>query len=194
MRSRSSLLSHIIMNNDGFIGKFYSFFSKIFVDQINHNRKTPNQKLLLDSKIKLIVLVRNPIDSISSIMKLTKKYYEPWDHEKSSPYYRKRLEYLDRVCSQKNKADLLLVDSDMLVERTDDTLKKISMFLGLSSNLSSEYSKFSFTGVKGDPSENIMSGQVQIDRSVSKDFYDSKNPACIEYLEFLEKHAEIGLT
>jgi len=82
----------------------------------------------------------------------------------------------------------------MLVERTDDTLKKISVFLGLSSNLSSEYSKFSFTGVKGDPSENIMSGQVQIDRSVSKDFYDSKNPACIEYLEFLEKHAEIGCT
>jgi len=142
----------------------------------------------MSSNIKLIVLVRNPIDSIESIMKLTAKYYEPWDYEKSSGYYLERLKFLDKVCSQKKNEDLLFINSDMLIQSTEDTLGLISKFLELPSNLSSDYSKFSFTGIKGDPSKNIQSGQIQNDGKISTEWIDSKELVCLGYKELLAKY------
>lgn len=216
MRSRSSLLSHIILSNDKFVGmgesnatytgywrvyymklkslgfwKLIPFFRKDFVDQINHNIKTPNQELLLNPDIKLIILIRNPIDSIKSIMRLTNEYFEPWSYERARDYYCERLEYLEQICIKKDKADILIVNSDSLILDTDNTLIKLSRFLGLSSNLNSNYSKFNFTGIKGDPSNKIQTGEVLKSEKISHNLMDVNNRASSVYLNFVEKYIDV---
>ncbi len=214
MRGRTSLLSHIILSNEKFVGmgesnatytgflrlkymklkclgfrQMFSFFTKHFVDQINHNRKTPNQDLLMSPKVRLLVLVRNPQDSIESIMNLTKKHYEPWSYEKASQYYCDRLQFLDEICSKKTPDDFLFVNSDLLIQQTEKTLQKLSDFLRLSPNLKPEYTSFSYTGVKGDPSKNISSGKILKTELISTDFLKSNDQASLAYLKFVEKYS-----
>jgi len=215
MRSRSSLLAHVILNNRTFVGMgesnatytgfgrlrymklkslgvkgAASFFSRHFVDQINHNIKTPNWDLLMSPKIKLIVLVRNPIDSISSIMRLTEQHYSAWSYEKSSSYYLDRIAYLSKVCEQKNKEDLLVLNSDALITETDKSLNQVAKFLTIDSGLNHEYEARSFTGVKGDPNEKIFSGKILKDETISMKFKNQDDAPSIQFMNFIERYIQ----
>ena len=44
------------------------------VDQINHDRFTPNEALLQDSRVRLLFLIREPPASLSSIVHLTRTF------------------------------------------------------------------------------------------------------------------------
>jgi len=134
----------------------------------------------------LIILFRNPKDSIASILKLTKDYYEAWDTEKANRYYCERLEFLNNISSQKQKSDVLFIDSDQLIINTDSTLARLSQFLELDTPLSAEYKRFSFTGVKGDPGEKISKGKIILDKHISTDFNDTNDLAFIAYSKLMD--------
>lgn len=186
MRSRSSLLCHILMSNKDIIGigesnlvydsrisflklilksKYYNnqFFvaPKYYVDQINHNQKTPTKDLILIDNSKFIFLIRNPIDSINSLQKLTKEFYKPWPIEKCVNYYNSRLSYI-LALFPKIKTEYIIIDSDNLIQNTDLSLLNISKYLSLDQQLTENYNLFSFTGKHGDPSENISAGKILV--------------------------------
>lgn len=131
-----------------------------FVDQINHNQKTPNVELLNNNKTRLIFLVREPADSIQSIINLTKNHYSAWPINKVIHYYNARLEYLLKLLEEIPKHRRIIINSDSIVDDTDKTLQNLTTFLSLDYPLTSTYKTHTFTGRHGDPSGNISSGKV----------------------------------
>ncbi len=185
MRSRSSLLNHILISNPEIVGlgesnamytgtikllymkiktllkqKVFFFKSFIYTDQINHNSKTPNAKILLKKSLKIIILVRSPDATIRSLLKLTKDFYKPWDVKKATDYYKNRIQYLIELKESLPPNRYMILNSEDLVENTESTLSEISRFLQLSTPLRSKYELFDFTGIHGDPDKNIKKGTV----------------------------------
>ncbi|WP_299211975.1 sulfotransferase [uncultured Aquimarina sp.] len=185
MRSRSSLLTHILLSHPTMIGlgesnaiyesnlkllymksktllknKSINFFKKVYVDQINHNSKTPNPKIFQKKNLKVIILTRPPDASVASIMTLTKKHYTPWSDEKSKKYYYDRMSYLIQLKEKLSDDQCLVINSDELVSTPSVILNQIGEFLDMSTPLKSEYETFNFTGISGDPSANIKEGKI----------------------------------
>ncbi|SEL45666.1 Sulfotransferase domain-containing protein [Aquimarina amphilecti] len=200
MRSRSSLLTHILLSHPTMVGlgesnavyesnlkllymksktllknRSVDFFEKIYVDQINHNSKTPNPKIFQKKNLKMIILARPPDPSVASIMALTKKHYTPWSDDKSKKYYSDRMSYLIKLKERLPDDQCLVINSDELVRTPNVILDKISEFLEMSTPLKSEYETFNFTGTSGDPSANIKEGKI-INNSQYIDLDTSKYP------------------
>jgi len=184
MRSRSTLLAHILMDSKEIYGfgetnKVYKNkldFIKmrvktriynnanipikyIYLDQINHNQKTPNIALL-KAYVKPILLVRTPEESFESIRKLTRDFYTEWSHKKIENYYLKRLEFLLTLKSNTLPDQRVIINSQELITNPQKSLHKISTFLNLKTPLSSNYTTYNFTGKHGDPSSIISSGKI----------------------------------
>lgn len=185
MRSRSTLLNHILMTNPDIIGlgetnaiydswiKYhwmkgkckaingvFNSRKKIFVDQINHNSKTPNSSILLSSNLMILVLVRNPEDSIRSILRLTSTFYSSWTEEQAAKYYLERLHFLLKVLNSKMNPKPIIIDSDTIINNSKTELLMLSKHLSLNHVLSEEYKIFDFTGISGDPTEKIHLGEI----------------------------------
>jgi hypothetical protein len=62
------------------------------VDQINHDRFTPSLELLGDDRVRCIFLIRDPNETIQSIIHLTRAFYRPWTVREAVDYYSRRLE------------------------------------------------------------------------------------------------------
>lgn len=187
MRSRSSVLSHILGSNPEVCG--YSellisylgyeslvkmkidltndlkcnFKDKYLLDKILHNHLSISRALLVIAKPKIIFLLREPEATIKSIVSMgifAKK--EEWDkntYELASDYYCSRLEYLERYARDLG-CKYFFIESDDLLDNTEAVLLNLSKWLNLSENLIPEYLIFSKTGIfgSGDPSENIKLG------------------------------------
>jgi hypothetical protein len=187
MRSRSSVLSHILGNNPEVIGykelhQAYTgkkslinmqielakdlkpnFKNKYLLDKILNNY-TISDAILKKVQPKMLFLLRDPEETIKSILNMGFKtgvaqYKDPI---KVTEYYCKRLRNLEQLSYKAGKGNLFIVSKD-LVENSEDTLNKISKWLHLEAPLKTTYTTFKDTGVIGfgDPLENIKSGVLQ---------------------------------
>jgi hypothetical protein len=131
------------------------------VDQINHDSFTPNEALLCHARVRLIFLTREPPETIASIVKLTKTYYEGWSVEKAADYYVQRLNTLARQ-AQAIRGDghgVAFTYRD-LIEKAPVTFGRLQSFLGLDAGFSEQYALQEFTGSRGDPSDKIRAGRI----------------------------------
>lgn len=186
MRSRSSLLSHILGSNDQIVGyselhhsyttklslvrmhtDIYqdlncSFHNKYLFDKLLHNSRVLSDDVINYTNAKLIVLLREPLSTMKSIISMgdlvgNKKYT---NQRLGFEYYCSRLQQLSGYA--KNNFDVFFIDSDDLVTNPDYVLARLSAWLELNQALTQHYSIFKRTGVKraGDPSKNIMEGKI----------------------------------
>ncbi|MCE7992759.1 MAG: sulfotransferase [Roseivirga sp.] len=184
MRSGSSLLSHLLLSNTQIngLGESNAIYqtppelwrlalksqlkarrlskNSFYLDQINHNEKTPNYELLKNENIKVILLIRNPQETVASIMKLAEEYYEPWTQQRAEKYLTDRYKGLITIARLLPEERVIWVEYEKLTEQSDSTLDSLSNFLSLKSKLKAQYDTFGFTGKHGDPSDKLRSGKV----------------------------------
>ena len=196
MRSGSSLLLHLLMTSPQVIGcgernKIYRDIDDLivfavkanmerdrlhwpgyYVDQLNHDRFLPDQRLLLDPAVVPILLFREPASSVCSMVEVFSKLGK-FTLQEGIEYYRMRVKtlahYADMLAPQKK---LFALTYDELVADTTHCLQELQDYLGLSSTLKEHYRTYPFTGIRGDPSSRISSGHVvrqQVERKLSID-------------------------
>lgn len=184
MRSGSTLLSHILMSSASVAGigernstylddsdfprlAMHAHFRRLLMvprkfvlDQINHNRMTPDLRLLEREDVHLVFLIRDPGASIASMTDVLGKLYGT-DAAAASDYYLDRLPYLARIADQVATPErAFFLTYDDLVMRTEATLGALTNFLDLPQPLKPDYRIFRFTGRRGDPSATIKSGSI----------------------------------
>jgi hypothetical protein len=185
MRCGSTLLMHLLLTNPSVIGcgernaPYRSAWDldgleiaariaqrapfrrvRYVIDQINHDRFTPNLELLRDERLRFIFLIRNPGETIRSIVNLT-----DWTTERSVDYYSRRLRSIaDYASSMARPSAAMALTYDGLLANTSAVLRRLEAFLGLDEQLSEKYTIQSFTGLRGDPSPNIRAGRILRDR------------------------------
>ncbi|WP_420554956.1 hypothetical protein [Neptuniibacter marinus] len=182
MRARSSVLSHVLGNNNEIAGyyeqhldhkdKFFNIKVKAnlllegnfppentyIYDKVLHDRFDPRSF----KEYKVIVLIRDPRATLKSILSMGSINNSIWqdDPYRAFAYYCQRLQSITDIVG-KNNFDIFFIESDDLVDKTDDILDGISAFLELDYPLSSHYKSFGKTGgVYGDPSDNIKLGSI----------------------------------
>jgi len=186
MRSGSTLLLHILMTHPEIIGcgeRNTPYRSSIdldkleiasrvarrapfrpvryAIDQINHDKFTPNADLLGDERLRCIFLIREPKATIESIVNLSRTYYEPWTVQRAVDYYSQRLQTLAEYATRLGSGNEVLgLTYNDLIADTSSALRRLESFLRLSGTLREQYMIQSFTGRRGDPSENIHVGHI----------------------------------
>ncbi len=187
MRSRSSLLSHILGSNPNIIGYSELHLSyltwkdllrlrvnaylnirehlhdKYILDKILHNSHSISRNMFEAQNTKFIFLLREPEATIKSIINMSCiygiDYYK--DPGNALDYYHSRLSMMKYYASM-NRTNGLFIESDDLINNTDAVLDDLSNWLGLKTALNAKYSIFKNTGKfgYGDPLGNIKSGKI----------------------------------
>ena len=187
MRSRSSLLSHILGSNEGIRGyselsirykRAFSLLdqkialhqdglrfdsSKILFDKILHKSYDFKNSEELDSASStIIIMTRQPVATVKSIVTMGRKHgnQKYSDVNWACEYYSQRLSSLTDYAKELDT--FFYLDSDDIVRETDRTLARLSKALNLKVPLSNEYSSSNKTGKEksGDTSENIKAGKI----------------------------------
>jgi hypothetical protein len=188
MRSFSSLLCHILGSHpeiSGYAEAHLSYFGRLdlqrlarkvqqftgnpvlgkyVLDKILHNHREIAPGILDRPEIKVLFLLRNAEDTISSILSLSRsrghngKFSDPM---RVLDYYSKRLRQLEGYGRQLD-GNALFIESERLLTDTDQVLLELSRWLELSDGLKPDYRTFPLTGAPGygDPSPNILAGTV----------------------------------
>lgn len=163
MRARSTLLSLLICNSKEVYGyheshlKYYSysdlsklrwrlieikmknrltFIPKFCFDNINHNVDEIKAEIFNNKNIFHVFLLRKPLDTIkSNLVKFKNKTSE------TSNYYVNRVDKLKSIgeLALRSPNGFIFIDSDELIDKTEDSLNKISDYLGLKKKLSQNY-------------------------------------------------------
>jgi len=191
MRSRSSVLSHILGNNPEVCG--YKELHRSYKGQLSLinmqielvkdlkcrlrnrylldkilNNFTISDYILYRTQPKILFLLREPEETIKSIMNMGFKTGVDWYKSplKVTEYYCKRLRNMEQLSYRAGEGHLFIESKD-LVENADITLSKITNWLHLDEPLKTTYSTFKDTGVIGfgDPLENIKSGVLKPTKS-----------------------------
>ena len=193
MRSRSSVLSHILGNNPEVCGykelhQSYkgqmslinmqielakdlkcNFRNKYLLDKLLNNF-TISDEILSKVQPKMLFLLREPEDTIKSIINMgfktgIERYKDPI---KATGYYCKRLRTIEMLSYRAGNGNLFIESTD-LIENAKETLNKISNWLNLDEPLKTTYTTFKDTGVIGfgDPLENIKLGVLKQTKSYS---------------------------
>lgn len=187
MRSRSTVLSHIIGNNAevcGYKELHRSYKGRLSlinmqIELVNDlqcdvrntylfdkilNNFTISDEILHKAQPKILFLLREPESTIKSIMNMGFKTGVDWykDPVKVTHYYRKRLRNMEKLAVRAGEGNLY-IDSNDLVGNSEVTLNKITGWLHLKEPLKTTYATFRDTGVPGygDPLENIKSGTLK---------------------------------
>ncbi len=191
MRSRSTVLCHILGNNPEICGykELHQSYkgqlslinmqielvkdlncklsNKYLLDKILNNF-TITDEILNKTKPKILFLLREPEATIKSIINMGNKTGVSWykDPLKVTEYYCKRMRNMEQLY-YRSGSENLFIDSNELVENTEVTLKKITEWLQLIEPLKPTYNTFKDTGVIGfgDPLENIKSGILKATKS-----------------------------
>lgn len=180
MRSRSSLLSHIVASSPEVDGAgelqicynnvkkglvknnlSHSSQSRLVFDKILHNELTKNDDFF-GCDFKFIIMLRPIEDTIQSLASMWKRDgYESSFNPEGINYLIKRLEFLKEK-AQLMKGKFYYIDSDQLVSTPELVLYGLSNFLELSTLLSDRYEVTKDTGNKGygDTSEFIQKGKI----------------------------------
>ena len=189
MRSRSSLLSHILGSNPAISGyyesrqsylnwedfarlRIHAYFDntgksnpKFALDSILWNSYRISNQMCLEKKLKIIFLLREPEDTLKSIIYMGNKIGDQnfKDPDWALKYYCDRVKTIkDYYASRIPYQNGLFIDSDKIIQHTDYLLKRLSNWLELEVELSSNYLIFKHTGKKGygDPLDNIKKGRI----------------------------------
>ena len=187
MRSRSSLLSHILGSTPGIVGhselhrkyvgikELYILRARVYLetkqqiqgkyvlDKILHNPFFVSEKILRMNCTYFIFLLREPEATLKSIFDMGSRTGISWQNDPDLvlKYYTRRLGAMsDYALKLSNR--FFYLESDDLVQSTEPVLSGLSSWLGLESPLSQEYSIFKNTGKSGhgDPSANIGLGKI----------------------------------
>ncbi|MGK7932329.1 MAG: sulfotransferase family protein [Microcystaceae cyanobacterium] len=184
MRSASSLLVHILNSHPDIIGygethityqssqDFKTLLSNIHwrlreykmnqvyvLDKLLHNNKLIDETLLQSENVYSIFLLREPISTIQSTLKLK----QHWGEEKIVDYYTYRLKTLENYATSiNNKSQSLVLTYNQLLNETQLVFAALQTFLKTKEPFSEEYKVLQTTGLKGvgDSSENIQSGKI----------------------------------
>ena len=188
MRSYSSLLGHILGSNphiDGYYEMHRHYFSTkslyaskmqylmkhrpanescFFFDKLLHNHLIISSDFAKLAGLKLIIMVREPQSAVNSIIKMAMERSFSSELERgemAERYYLERLSALIEY-SHRFKGEYFYIDSEELVDNTNETLDRLSGFLNLSKNLQPKFQKFHHTSQSkfGDTSGNLDAGQV----------------------------------
>lgn len=194
MRSRSTLLSHILNSHDEIHGigesnrvyktplnfakqvlasvfQNYRFraFDSLILDQVNHNHMTPDLELLASYDIKFLFLVRKPKDALESMLSVFgENKNKPFQLTDAMSYYKQRLLFLKRVKEGLSGECFFIVDSDELINDSEKTLSEITSFLALSKPLQANYKLQRYTGKRGDATEQIFTGEISKESTKKK--------------------------
>lgn len=213
MRSGSTLLMHILLSHPSITGigesnKVYStdddlwslvlssrlehrtLFQRTtyYADQINHNAKTPDFSIFSDYDMRYILLIREPMTSISSILRLSKKYYtNTWTLKKAEEYYIQRLEKLYEI-AKNDHYKTLIMQYETLTQQPNLSLDNLTTWLNLNTPLSPEYQQFKFTGQRGDPSSNVRIGKIKTNLSITESIFSISKEAQDVYQKMLQIH------
>lgn len=188
MRSRSTLLSHILGSNPEVIGytelhrpyrtgmDLFKFRARIFIenkehidqkfilDKVLHNSYEFSESVLNLDNAKFLFMIREPKGTIKSLLKISKaddmEYYR--DPKNNLTYYQDRLNAVGELAEKNSELDSFFLESEDIVNQPKEVLKKLSDWLGLSEPLSTNYSVMDKTGQAGygDISGNIQSGEI----------------------------------
>jgi hypothetical protein len=137
------------------------------LDKILHNYAI-SPSILDARRTRAVLLLRQPFDVVQSILHMG-THLDPLERntnlEHVSSYYVARLERLAALAGQLGRR-AAFVESEALLERTDDTLEFLRDHLELSGPLQRHYRSFTKTGKPGfgDPSPAIRSGQIGVHR------------------------------
>ncbi|MBV1922556.1 MAG: sulfotransferase [Flavobacteriaceae bacterium] len=184
-RSGSSLLMHILTSNNEIAGfgeylikyndsksfdlaefdikrKSKSLFKSIkwVANQVNHHSITPEIELLNSKDIKLIILLRKPEETLSSIFLLAERKQKPMSQNDITKMYVERLNYFSLLINKVDRSQWLFLTYESLLSEKEIALKKLSDFLEIKEMLSPKYQLKQYTQVWGDPSENIKKGAI----------------------------------
>jgi hypothetical protein len=187
MRSYSSVLSHILGSHpqvDGYCETHIKYRTRLDLWRLHHRvRKLTGEPLdgdyildkilhdyplarsILDSsRTRGIVLVRQPRETVRSIIEMGLSYSPvAWhrDFEQVARYYETRLAGLLRL-AEALRGRVVFLEAETLLSNTRGALDQLGTFLALQSPLQPEYRRFAHTGELGfgDPSEAISAGRV----------------------------------
>ena len=188
MRSFSSVLCHILGSHaeiSGYAEAQLSYFGRLdlqrlarkvrettgnpvlgryVLDKILHNNREIAPTILDRPDIKVLFLLRNPADTLRSILNLghthgsRAKFSNP---VRVLDYYIKRLQQLEAYCTRVG-GNALFLESERLISDTERVLADLSRWLELGATLKADYRTFRHTGevLYGDPSPTILAGTV----------------------------------
>jgi len=187
MRSRSTVLSHVLGSNKGICGYSELFSSynnyidllklrirrykelqcepkdKYILDKLLHNHIDISSEIFGSQTPKVILLIREPESTIKSIINMGHKVEDDWlkNEKNATEYYCARLSRLTEY-AQILDGSYFFIESDDIVNNTDTVLNELSNWLNLDSPLENSYSIFGNTGKPGhgDPSNNILSRKI----------------------------------
>jgi hypothetical protein len=192
MRSYSSLLAHVLGSHpeiDGYCETHLRYYfpfdvlrlqwrvrkliaeplrGRYVLDKILHNY-TISRSILDGRRTRAILLLRQPIDVVQSILHMG-THLDPLERntnvEHVTNYYIARLERLAELSARLGRR-AAFVESEAVLERTDDTLEFLRDYLELSGPLARQYRRFAKTGEPGfgDPSPTIRSGEINGSRA-----------------------------
>lgn len=188
MRSRSTVLSHVLGSHPEIVGyselhRSYTsrldllkmradlygeakrnLSGKFLLDKILHDEITLADEVIDLAQPKLIILLREPEATLKSIIQMGHRTGVDWyrDPNRAADYYCKRLESLGSL-GARLAGRYFYLHADDLVEDTDAVLKRLSQWLELQSSLDRNYEQFTNTGRRhfGDSSENIHAGMIK---------------------------------
>ena len=187
MRSYSSLLAHVLGSHpeiDGYCETHLRYYfpfdvlrlqwkvrkltgeplsGRYVLDKILHNYAI-SPGILENPRVRAVLLLRQPVEVVQSILHMGMNL-DPvarnTNLEHVTSYYVARLERLTDLARKLGRR-AAFIESEALLEHTDETLEFLRDYLELSNPLDRHYRSFAKTGAPGfgDPSPNIRSGNI----------------------------------
>jgi hypothetical protein len=136
---------------------------QIILDKLLHNKLLPCLELLNEPQLKLIFLLRQPHDIVTSLLRAGKPFPHSGSLELAAGYCTSRLQALKRYATSIHEPrKSLALHYERLVDRTQETLQCLQAFLGLNRPLTESYELSIATGIAGlgDPTKLIKTGRV----------------------------------
>lgn len=138
---------------------------RLVLDKVLHDHHAVAGAVLRDPVVRPVFLVRQPADTLSSILRMNERLPEMTLHrgeEAATAYYVERLATLERLGAERGQ-EAFVLRAERLVEEPDATLELLRRFLGLATPIESSYSTFPLTGVpgSGDFSDAIQQGTIR---------------------------------
>jgi hypothetical protein len=134
------------------------------LDKLLHNAGRIDAAILRRDDVKVVFLIRNPVDTIPSIVRTSRAVdlsLPEASPEGAVDYYVSRLERIGRY-SELVGERAAFVEAERLIDDTDIVLARLTRHLGLATPLEPTYERFPLSGQPGhgDPSTNILAGRV----------------------------------
>lgn len=143
----------------GFLSGKLRLPERIAVDKALHDKLTPNIDAIDHPDARFVFLIRDGVRSVESMI----HEFEISEHE-ATEYYIQRLSWLSEIASRlraRNRA-FLLVTFEELTSSPDQTLDRVSRFMGLRRPLSPSFkaARGADRPGAGDPSGRVHAGEV----------------------------------